>query len=477
MHSRLSRTELAVWSAVSIVAVPLATRLPAVAQQGPTVVIMLANFGLTLPGRAPVWLVVLSTWLAVSLPQVLRGYTFLPALLFALIPAFVGAGVGKLAGSSLDTAASKLAQASVSDERPWHDRPLSTRFVLAVSLVAIAAMGVSPLTALFANLDYSAGSLLALTWMVMSLLGWIGLTPLILSERAVGAKGDDSPGIRPAELLVHLVVVLSLAAVHAAIVVVVSAVFRIPITPGWSEMTLLAFKIFLPLDALAYLTINALGFASDVERHRRNAQQREAALEAEILGDRLAALRARLNPHFLFNAMNSIIVLARAGKGEETSRLVEGITSLLRYVLDERRTNVPLREELAFARRYLTVQQARFGDRLAFDVAADPAVEDVLVPQLLLQPVVENAVEHGVAKTLDGGRVSIAVDRSGESIRIAVCDDGPGPVVDATDSEGIGLANTRERLGRLYGDRARLMLSPASSARGTCVEILVPMTS
>ena len=177
----------------------------------------------------------------------------------------------------------------------------------------------------------------------MSLLGWIALAPLVLRERPVLRRidGDDAPGIRPLEFLAHLAIVGTLAVVHTAAIIGVSALLAIPVLEQWHELAPALFKAFLLLDVLAYLSILALGFSSDVKRHRRVAAQRAAALEAESLDNRLSALRARLNPHFLFNALNSVAVLARSGKSNDAADVVDGITSLLRYVLDDRRPPFP----------------------------------------------------------------------------------------------------------------------------------------
>jgi sensor histidine kinase YesM len=194
-----------------------------------------------------------------------------------------------------------------------------------------------------------------------------------------------------------------------------------------------------------------------------------------VLDRRLDALRARLNPHFLFNALNSADVLARAGKAAETGRMLAGLTALLRYVLDERRATVPLGDELAFARQYLDVQEIRLGERLRYAVEVPPALErDAEVPQLLLQPIVENAVEHGIGRTLEGGLVRIAAARDGDWLRLTVEDEGPGPAASATDAPaGIGLASTRERLAHLFDGRATLTLEPRAD-RGTRVIICIP---
>jgi two-component system LytT family sensor kinase len=249
----------------------------------------------------------------------------------------------------------------------------------------------------------------------------------------------------------------------------------IPIVPGWTALTRAAFAVYLPLDALAYVAILSLAYASDTARHRRAEAQTAAALRAESVNSRLAALRSRLNPHFLFNALNSVSVLAAAGKGRETGELVQGLTALLRYVLDERRLLVPVRDELEFVRQYFAVQQTRFGDRLRCTVECEPIAGGALVPQLLLQPLVENAVEHGVASALEGASVSVRATVSAARLHIVVEDDGPGPE-SSVPSLGIGLSSTRERLAGLYGQDATLSLGrPAGGT--TRVEVELPFNA
>jgi two-component system LytT family sensor kinase len=156
------------------------------------------------------------------------------------------------------------------------------------------------------------------------------------------------------------------------------------------------------------------------------------------------------------------------------SKVLGGLTGLLRYVLDERRPRVPLREELDFVRQYFEVQQVRFGDRLTYSVVARPGLDDALVPQLVLQPIIENAVEHGIAQTLDGGAVRVEATRQGESLEVTVEDDGGG-VATEMPIDGIGLSSTRERLARLFGDRASLSVESRAAARGTRVVIRIPL--
>ncbi|HEY5063168.1 MAG TPA: sensor histidine kinase, partial [Gemmatimonadaceae bacterium] len=285
----------------------------------------------------------------------------------------------------------------------------------------------------------------------------------------------ESPtGLRPWDLMSHVCLVMALCGIHAVAVVALSRVLLFPLVPGWSALIAAAAVVYLPLDLLAYLVMMTLGFASDVGRHRREALERERALLASSLEARLSALRARLNPHFLFNTLNGIIVLERSARYDEATQLTEGLTALLRYVLDDRRVLVPLSEELDFARQYLTVQQVRFGTRLRFDIDANQESERGCVPQLLLQPIVENAVEHGISRQLLGGSIRVTTIREGDCLRITVEDDGPGPD-SAQSSPGIGIANTRERLARLYGARGHLTLEPRGPDQpGTRVELSLP---
>ena len=476
MTTRPSTPELAFWGALAFVGGCAVAWVDLTTSQVQTSVLffMVLGFALTLPGRAPAWLVAAAGGAGLPVVRAIATHELNAAYLIAVVPTLFGAGGGHLAGRLLDVAASRLTEPE--PQRHAWTRPLSRRVLLAVTLVAIAAAGLPMMRVSLAA--HRAGAWLAIVWQIMTLLGWIGLTPVLLSTRK-----PASPLESPTELSApnalgfarHVLWIVVLAAFHAAAVVTMSGLLLIPIEPSWLGLAARAFIVYLPLDALAYLAVLALGAASDVERSRREAAQRERALHAEMLDSRLDALRARLNPHFLFNALNSADVLARAGKAAETSRVLAGLTALLRYVLDDRTANVPLSHELAFARQYLDLQQIRFGDRLRYVVDVSPALERrAEVPQLLLQPIVENAVEHGIGGTLEGGVVRIAAAREGDWLRLTVEDEGPGAAGREMDaSAGIGLASTRERLARLFEGRATLTLGPRAD-RGTRVIICIP---
>ena len=180
---------------------------------------------------------------------------------------------------------------------------------------------------------------------------------------------------------------------------------------------------------------------------------RASRLEAQLAQARLDALRAQLNPHFLFNALNSIAMLVRRDAKPDALRGIISLSELLRRSLAGQGTlQVTLRAELPLLESYVTIEQLRFRDRLRVTIDASPDALDALVPGFLLQPLVENAIKHGVAQRPDAGTVRVRARRDDDALVLEVSDDGPGFPAgwDPATSGGIGLANTRERLERLY---------------------------
>ena len=471
-QSKFSVTERVIWMAIALAlgcAAGWFDRSGA-AMQASALVVMLAAFVLTLPGRAHALLTAAGVGVGTAL--VSGAFSGLPVM---LILALVGAAGGQLAGAVLGYAAAPLDASATPTELSWPMRPASSRFLLAVALSTVALTGAPTTIGALIATGHPAARWLGIVWQIMTLVGWIAFTPLVLRRRTAKNSPETATrsGLRPIDLATHLLTVFGLTALHIMLMIGITGALFIPLVPSALRLAQAATTVFLPLDFLAYLAILAIGYLSDIDRLRRDALQREEALRAESLENRLGALRARLNPHFLFNALNSVVVLAQSGKSEETVRVVEGLTGLLRYVLDDRRAMVPLGEELDFVRRYLTVQQTRFGERLRFEVSVADDVETVSVPQLLLQPLVENAVEHGVARALEGGSVHVQASRVGDNLQIVVEDDGIG-LADGEPSMGIGLGNTRERLARLYDGRALLSLLPRAG-RGARVQITLPI--
>ena len=235
-------------------------------------------------------------------------------------------------------------------------------------------------------------------------------------------------------------------------------------------------------EVIIFLAVLAVGYARDA-LFRLRAREAEAAhllaeraqLEGQLSEARLSALRMQLNPHFLFNTLNAVSALVeRDPAGVRT--MIARLSSLLRRVIDvDDGPLVPLREEVAFVRDYLGVQQVRFQGRLEVEESLGPDLLDALVPPLLLQPLVENAIEHGVSRIEEGvGVVRLGAQREADRLVLTVADNGPGlGAQDAVRRGGVGLPNTRARLDALYGAEAVLTLREAEGG-GVVAEVRLP---
>ena len=205
---------------------------------------------------------------------------------------------------------------------------------------------------------------------------------------------------------------------------------------------------------------------------RARAEELRRAQLAERLSDaRLQSLQAHLRPHFLFNTLNSVAALMRRDPDEAERMLARLGTLLRRSVRGSNAQAVQLVEEVSFVRDYLEIESARFGERLQTEFSIPESLHGASVPPLLLQPLVENAVRHGLSERIEGGCVRLSATSSGETLHLVVENDGPELEEDA--SGGIGLGGTRERLQLLYGDRAHLHAT--SSDAGVRVEVTLPL--
>ena len=230
----------------------------------------------------------------------------------------------------------------------------------------------------------------------------------------------------------------------------------------------------LPFGCAVYLGMVGVEHAIRYFTEARAREIQLARLAEQLTTARLSALKAQLNPHFLFNALNTITVLMREGDTAGATRVMEQLSDVLRLTLSRNNENeVTLEDEIELVRQYLEVERARFSDRLRpeLDVASDTLF--AAVPSFALQHLVENAVRHGIARRSDAGRITIAARRDGEMLEITVTDDGPGIAAGAADAGGHGLANTRERLRTLYGDRASLEVGPGPGG-GTIARLRIP---
>jgi LytS/YehU family sensor histidine kinase len=229
------------------------------------------------------------------------------------------------------------------------------------------------------------------------------------------------------------------------------------------------------LGARAALALDNARLYAEVHQAHEH-ELRASQLEVRLTAARLDALRAQLNPHFLFNALNTIAMLVRREANADALRGIVGLSQLLRQMLDRRdAAEVVLGEELALVEHYLAIEQLRYRDRLEVRVDVVPEVLEACVPSLLLQPLVENAVRHGIGSRNGAGWVGIVGRRQGQRLRLEVRDNGPGfpPGWEARSHHGVGLANTRERLLSLYAGDQRLELTNAPSG-GAVVAVTIP---
>jgi two-component sensor histidine kinase len=212
----------------------------------------------------------------------------------------------------------------------------------------------------------------------------------------------------------------------------------------------------------------------EFENERREAQAREARLQHSLIEAELKALRAQVDPHFLFNTLNTIADLTTRNP-QQAETMTERLAECFRYTLSrQERTLSTLEEELQFVRRYLDIEQVRFGDRLRVHIDGDEDVCQERVPSLILQPLVENAVRHGLAAKPEGGVLSVTAKNDGEYLRLTVSDDGIGIALRASERRGIGLSNVRDRLQALYRERAEMNISAGELGRGTSITLRVP---
>lgn len=231
------------------------------------------------------------------------------------------------------------------------------------------------------------------------------------------------------------------------------------------------FGVWFLSDSLLYWAVIFVDYGFRQYTRVRDRELKASQLETQLAEARLAALKMQLHPHFLFNALHAIGGLVRTGQGAVAVRLVAGLGDLLRAMLDDAATQeVPLRRELAFLRNYLEIEQIRFSDRLHVAFAIDDDTLDARVPHLILQPLVENALRHGISPTATGGRIIVSAHRVDGGLVLAVRDDGQGP---GAVRLGVGLANVRSRLTQLFGAASELVIESAPSG-GTEARITLP---
>lgn len=229
--------------------------------------------------------------------------------------------------------------------------------------------------------------------------------------------------------------------------------------------------ITLPFGVAVYLCVVGIEHATRYFIDAREREVQVARLSEQLSSARFATLRAQLNPHFLFNTLNTITVLVRDNDRQGAVSIIEHLSEVLRRTLTRHQANeVTLGEELDLVRQYVAIEQARFSDRLRPEFRIPESLLSAAVPSFALQHLVENAIRHGIAKHTDAGLLLVTATRTGDVLEISVIDDGVGIDPDAPIPSGHGIDNTRERLHALYGARASLEVT--RRAEGGTIAIL-----
>jgi hypothetical protein len=226
---------------------------------------------------------------------------------------------------------------------------------------------------------------------------------------------------------------------------------------------------------LFYTTVVSVGFARAYQERLRERERANTVLETRLVEAQLSALRMQLQPHFLFNSLNTVAMYVRDGDRNMSIRLLTRLSELLRHLLDAGNVQeVPLHSELEQVRRYLEIEGARFSDRLRFELNVPAELDDAFVPNLLLQPLVENAIRHGLAARASAGLIELIAVRRDSRVEITVRNEGPRLPANWSlqDSAGIGLRNTALRLQHLYAGDSQLRI--ADWERGVQADIVLP---
>ena len=335
--------------------------------------------------------------------------------------------------------------------RPW--ALISAAWIVPASLAALA----SYLQARLGRWDPPSGR--ELLWQGGDWLLYGGVTPLVfvLARRFPFRRGAFAKN-----LPVHLLAALLLCVVWAGAGLLFRAALHLqPMAPtplqalgGWSLTTL-------PFGIAVYFAVLGVEHATYYFAEAREREVAAARLSSQLAEARLGALRSQLHPHFLFNSLNAITVLVRDQDTRTASRMLEQLGDILRQVLQaDPAHEAPLAEEIGFLERYLAIEQVRFSDRLRTVFRIPPELARAAVPSFVLQPLVENALVHGLARRTEGGTLTIAARRDGNDLVLEVTNDGPALESQAPGARtGLGLANTRERLATMYGPRGALTLA------------------
>jgi signal transduction histidine kinase len=357
------------------------------------------------------------------------------------------------------------------------DALVSTRRVLVLGLptAAFVALSVTAQTYL-SMLNHGHAFWRMLVWQLSSWILWALLAPTVLG---VGASLSTAEPRRGSRVVTVAGLGLLMIAAHLAITAQLAAwvqPFRPVIAYGFPQAFVVQFGSQFATDVLVYAVLLLLGSTIAVSDRARRLALRKSRLEAELVRANLDALRLEIQPHFLFNTLNSIAALIRLKTNDKALDMLLGLSAMMRATIDRPVHHLtPLSAELDFVKQYVDLQAARFGDRLHVSYAVEPDCLVIQVPTFLLQPLVENALRHAVARKPGRSCLEIGATCRRDTLEVWVTDDGVGlpPGFNLDRDQGTGLKNIRVRLQQLYGPPARLAMTPQATG-GTSVIITLP---
>jgi sensor histidine kinase YesM len=308
----------------------------------------------------------------------------------------------------------------------------------------------------------------------LALWGWWACLASALWK--IGERVPLMSSLTPMTIATHVVAALVLGVVH--LLLIGSTGFSVA---GWQAhasarsvwMSSFGINRF-GMELLMYGFVFGLTGVIQFRIRAQHEAMRSLELEKQLSAAHLRALQAQLEPHFLFNTLNAITTLVELGRQNAAAEMLSHLNALLKSTLTRTTPEkVPLSQELEFVGNYLAIEQVRFADRLRVEMNVDPGAVDGLVPCFLLQPIVENAIRHGIARCEHSGVVEASAIRDGDALHLCVRDTGPGLIYAQQNGHGIGLKNTRERLDHFYQDGYKMQAQPLN-AGGFEVSITIP---
>lgn len=349
---------------------------------------------------------------------------------------------------------------------------LKIPFILAI-LIAIASTSQTYL--ILGNFDRKVNLLFLFLVQFFRWQGWVITIPLILFFSKY-FRLDTKHWLK--WLTVHFPLSIFFSGLHVAFITLVNITFpwsdRLK-TISYSQYFSTAIYSYY-LEIIIYWAILGAVYAFEYYRKYREQELQASQLQTQLAQANLQALKMQLHPHFLFNTLNTIVSLVRNKENKAAVNMLVGVSDLLRQVLDnDQRQEVTLKEELDFIELYLEIQQIRFSDRLQVDFKINPKTLNALVPNLILQPIVENAIHHGISPKAKGGCLEISAQPKDKMLCLSVFNDGI-PLHEAlnlTKNHGLGIANTKSRLNQLFGENQSFQIKNTSA--GVEVKIYLPL--